>query len=187
MQDHYSALNLNSGFSLVELLVTVAIVGILAAVSVLSFSEYRGRANDLIAYSVVKNIITAVEAYKADDIELNFDQMQLLINADGTADKYGHDITLPGLTIPRGLRGQIMFTGKLYGTPSYRGQFQINNIGHCDGSEVTVSGSEYGVEYHDKFIRTYFYNSTNSNNAIYKTANNTRSELQAICNSTGYN
>ena len=55
------------GFSLVELLVVVAIIGILSTIAVPQYSEYRKRAYDSAARSDVRNIITAEEMYYLDN------------------------------------------------------------------------------------------------------------------------
>ena len=55
------------GFSLVELLVVVAIIGILSTIAVPQYSEYRKRAYDSAARSDVRNIITAQEMYYLDN------------------------------------------------------------------------------------------------------------------------
>ncbi len=55
------------GFTLVELLVVVAIIGILAAIAIPQFSQYRKKAYDSTAKSDLRNLISAEEAYYADN------------------------------------------------------------------------------------------------------------------------
>ncbi len=59
------------GFTLVELLVTVAIIGILASMATSIFSQYRRRANDSVAVNDLHNGIVAYQASKVDNIELS--------------------------------------------------------------------------------------------------------------------
>ncbi|MFP3982351.1 MAG: type IV pilin protein [Desulfurivibrionaceae bacterium] len=54
------------GFTLVELMVVVAIVGILASVAVTQFTKYRGRAHDSVALSDIRNTRTAVEGFMSE-------------------------------------------------------------------------------------------------------------------------
>ncbi len=55
----------NKGFTLVELMIVVAIIGILAAIAIPQFAKYRARAYNSASLSDMRNLKTDLEGYYA--------------------------------------------------------------------------------------------------------------------------
>jgi len=54
------------GFTLIELMIVIAIIGILAAIAIPQFNAYRLRGYNILAVSDIKNASIAEEAYYTD-------------------------------------------------------------------------------------------------------------------------
>ncbi len=83
------------GFTLIELMIVIAIIGILAAIAIPQFSSYRKRAYNSAAQTDLKNTATAEEAYFVDhqtygahgDLSLNTSE-NVTLTASGNASAY---------------------------------------------------------------------------------------------------
>ena len=90
------------GFTLIELMIVIAIIGILAAIAIPQFSAYRTRSYNSAAQADLRNAATAQEAYFVDE--------STYCNTTGT---------LIGSTYGLYLSDKVTFTIRNAGSTSY--------------------------------------------------------------------
>ena len=68
----------SKGFTLIELMIVIAIIGILAAIAIPQFSAYRKRSYNASAASDIRNAATAQEAYYVENRRYSAELARLL-------------------------------------------------------------------------------------------------------------
>jgi len=134
----------NRGFTLIELMIVIAIIGILAAIALPAFSEYRSRAFNSAALSYVHFITTAESNYWLNG--------QVYIGTPA-GDGPGPTGILPGTTVPSGVGfvvGVYPVTGADSSSGYDTGTDFIGFSGHAKGTKVYAVGSQSNMQYRSK-------------------------------------
>ena len=119
------------GFTLVELLVTVAIIGVLASMAIPLYSLYKKKAYNAMALSDLRNAFTAQEAYYIDHGEYR--------SCSGTS----CDLVLPGFAHSKGVEMDMTAGGDNAFIDEVTSCHLQGDIGYFTGENLEISASTH--------------------------------------------
>ena len=148
--------DLNAGFTLVELLVTVGILGILSSLAIGNFNNYRRRANDSLAIQQLVNFQTSYQAGFIDNPTFNPFEVggSITFDVNGNSNTFGFlppaDSMLPGFIHQEGVAlffglasssdSSILHAAHCLGTSSNLGYGDLSTIFSVASGRSTPSG-----------------------------------------------
>ena len=102
MLNKINTMKSEKGFTLIELMIVVAIIGILAAIAIPQFSSYRIRAFNRAAESDMRNLMNGEEAYFADS--QTYADVTKIGSKTASTTTFG---SLPGVKLSKGVYAEV--------------------------------------------------------------------------------
>ena len=131
-----------SGFTLVELLVVMIIIGLLSAIAIPVFLDQRKKAFDTAVVSDLRNLTTAAETTFAT--RLKYEGVATTFATNGTAPIVTKDTTYVAFTNPTGSKAGYVIFGKnlnsdiIWVTSSYDGGAPVDSLMWTAGVAVAL-------------------------------------------------
>ena len=104
----------NKGFTLIELMIVIAIIAIMAAIAIPQFQIYREKTHNMAIQSDLKNFITVMELYRAGNSSYPADFAELKAYTDFVPLSDGVTITFIGGVETWSATGTSVKKSKIY-------------------------------------------------------------------------
>ena len=156
------------GFTLVELLVSIAIIGILAATAIGLHQEFRRKAYDAVSQQIVHDISTAIEAWISTDWDKETAEYATWAHwADNTNQYWGNGEDFSKFYPLKDIHEDFYFlarldTACLLGEPCTNSLVSMSCAAHCPSSEGATVRRYCRIEYQDGRVVTEFNSPTKS-------------------------
>jgi general secretion pathway protein G len=140
-----------TGFTIVELLIVIVVIGILAAITIVAYSGIQQRARDTRRLDDVRIIVTALEAYKvlngfypASGNGGSFEPSTLdppnFMSALRASGSFGTATPVDPLNNASNLYSYFRYPAGYYGCDSSRGQYYVLFIKNLESKSGTGNG-----------------------------------------------